>query len=452
MQSENNGLEMLSKPVIGDSNGKFKCPITFGSHNISEGKNEDRGSMFLSHKAEGCPQLASFSVFDGHNGSVAASACSQHFNRNVATRVHKFRSCTSPPSIKLPQEMQNDAIFCESFRLSCIEMDRNVQFSHKSGCTLNSLFLEWNQEDGSVRAYCANVGDSKCALYTPFKIPDGTTTADSTHDIPLALIKSTQTHAFAMSVDHKLDLPRERKRIKDRLPLEWRPLPSDVIRGTIKAKVEGDARDIIIAGCPSSQTTGLATIFISNLIAELNRPESLSDINVKDILYKTSDHAQMMSALDLTSKYSNREEGAYTLVHSASFVDFRRIGKFVGPEAIFSRYNLSINMTRSIGDKYAARCVIPIPDVSCITIPPHQFARFILCSDGVWDVMEIEEIKNMAFSSPRSEEISLMIAEEARLRRIKKRIRMDDISVITVDVNYHLFHAPFGTNCGCTLS
>ncbi len=30
------------------------------------------------------------------------------------------------------------------------------------------------------------------------------------------------------------------------------------------------------------------------------------------------------------------------------------MGTNVGPEAIFSRYNLSINMTRSIGDKYGA--------------------------------------------------------------------------------------------------
>jgi serine/threonine protein phosphatase PrpC len=142
----------------------------------------------------------------------------------------------------------------------------------------------------------------------------------------------------------------------------------------------------------------------------------------------------------------------YNAVHEDSFVDFRKVGNYKGPEAIFSRYNLSINMTRSIGDKYAARCVVPIPDISVVTIRPNEFARFVICSDGVWDVMDMADLLRMAFAARAAEEMSMRIALEAQARRVSRRVRMDDISVIVVDVNLHHYGASSTHMVGCGVS
>jgi len=44
-------------------------------------------------------------------------------------------------------------------------------------------------------------------------------------------------------------------------------------------------------------------------------------------------------------------EGDVAIVHDESFIAYRMAGPLVGPLAVFSRYNLSLTMTRSIGDR-----------------------------------------------------------------------------------------------------
>ena len=141
-------------------------------------------------------------------------------------------------------------------------------------------------------------------------------------------------------------------------------------------------------------------------------------------------------------------------VHQKSFIARRSLanGDAVGPEAVFGRYNMSINMTRSIGDRWGPRSVVAVPDVTAITIPRDQFARFILCSDGVWDVMVTEEMRLKAFDCFSPEEMAVTTAYEAQNRRITRRMRQDDISVIVVDLNPHLFPRKNSFSCRCSLS
>lgn len=64
------------------------------------------------------------------------------------------------------------------------------------------------------------------------------------------------------------------------------------------------------------------------------------------------------------------------LVFRRSFIAKRYSKKGSLPSAaLFSRYNVSISMTRSIGDKYAARACVCIPDISSITIQANEYAR-----------------------------------------------------------------------------
>ena len=136
-------------------------------------------------------------------------------------------------------------------------------------------------------------------------------------------------------------------------------------------------------------------------------------------------------------------------VHDESFIA-RRSGTPTAPEVVTSRYNQSTNLTRSIGDRFGPRCVVAVPDITAISIPSDQYARFVLCSDGVWSVLTPEEMRRLAFSSTSAEETSLLISEHARSRRISRRLLNDDISVIVVDVNPD--HFPVSEIRCCSIS
>ena len=133
--------------------------------------------------------------------------------------------------------------------------------------------------------------------------------------------------------------------------------------------------------------------------------------------------------------YSNEDDGeVLEVIHNDSFIARQR-GASAAPEVVTSRYNQSTNLSRSIGDRWGPRSVVAVPDVTAITIHSDQFARFVLCSDGVCSVLTPEEMRRLAFSSISAEETSLLISEHARSRRISRRLTNDDISVIVVDVN-----------------
>lgn len=98
-------------------------------------------------------------------------------------------------------------------------------------------------------------------------------------------------------------------------------------------------------------------------------------------------------------------------------------------------------MTRSVGDRVGPRCVIAVPDIGAVTVPINQFARFVVCSDGVWDVITTSDMRRMVLDYQNPEQTSVMVCEEAVAKRITRRIRMDDITTITIDVNPHAFKA-----------
>lgn len=109
-----------------------------------------------------------------------------------------------------------------------------------------------------------------------------------------------------------------------------------------------------------------------------------------------------------------------------------------GPEAIFSRYNMSILMTRSMGDRFGPRCCIAEPDITAVTIGATEYARFVIATDGVWDVLNEAEVSDLIFFSDDLQEVAKRIASNAEKVRISRRQRRDDITVIVVDVNHHV--------------
>lgn len=82
--------------------------------------------------------------------------------------------------------------------------------------------------------------------------------------------------------------------------------------------------------------------------------------------------------------------------------------------------------------------MIGVPDISVANIMPGKFGRFVLGSDGVWDVMSTSDARKLAYEYSRPEDIAMLLAFESQTRRLTRRMRMDDISVIVVDINHDM--------------
>lgn len=99
----------------------------------------------------------------------------------------------------------------------------------------------------------------------------------------------------------------------------------------------------------------------------------------------------------------------------------------------------STAMTRSIGDREAARCCISEPEVVTMVVEATQKARIVICSDGVWDVYDNAE----AVSVTKGNRLNVMktslasanhLAAHALEDRVYDGLPADDITVIIADV------------------
>lgn len=279
--------------------------VSFGADDISGGKAEDRGYMKASHAFEGYPNTSSFAVFDGHNGSMAASICSQFFTPYVLNRVRLLTSVMGDVSedfSELSDQDMKDAIMCESIRLTVTELDENIQASHHSGTTLNALFMVQGQE--CTRVYCANVGDSRSVMY----VCDGDRNRTSFNSDMFQFEsehgssrKSAVNRVFRrhlqLSEDHKLTLLRERERLEEKVPIRFKPLPSDitVCEMIVVCEEEDDGlkSGFLEWGYPPKETLTHAAKFIKETEAHV-------DVSPKSIRFDLTEGVKMLNQLDAT--------------------------------------------------------------------------------------------------------------------------------------------------------
>ena len=98
--------------------------------------------------------------------------------------------------------------------------------------------------------------------------------------------------------------------------------------------------------------------------------------------------------------------------------------------------------------RYGARSCIPVPDITAVTLGVEEHARFVLGSDGLWDVVSVEDAQGIALGARSPQKAAGKLAELAWRRRIGRGMRMDDITVLVVDVNGHNFH-PVSVMASC---
>ena len=286
-----------------------------------------------------------------------------------------------------------------------------------------------------------------------------------------------------ISEDHKLQLQRERSRIETKGSVTEYLLPADgsIIHSPNAAKgmslrnyvLHDKAGNIVGSGVnlqesrvnlaissDCAETISLLSDF--SIFESNNYPDSSRLLKAEKWLESITNDVECEQARSNgTSKTSSlgrddiseadlESEPAIEILHDDSFIMRRRLvtenGVIMGPEALCGRHNLSIMMTRSIGDKYGPRSCVAVPDICAFTLPSEQHTRFILASDGFWDVVPIESVRVLVMSNKfkDSRELATHLTRKAARKRIKQNMRMDDISVIVVDYNVDKFIAVAG--------
>eukprot|EP01042_Synura_sphagnicola_P000651 gene651-720_t len=218
-----------------------------------------------------------------------------------------------------------------------------------------------------------------------------------------------------MSQDHKPNLKREIERVENRLPARWRSLPMEVNHKSFKS--DEQTYDIPSMNEEKSETAvGVAP--------ERNWEDSLTEI-----------------VIDVPIQFQH------------SFIGRRALGSILGPPALMGRYGVSLTMTRSVGDRTGPRSCISQPDVTAVTLAPQQHGRFVLASDGLWDVLTVEQAMMIALRAPDPLQASYRLAYMAYSKRIRTRMRLDDIAVVVVDVFPESFTGGrVDSQCSCTVT
>ena len=108
-----------------------------------------------------------------------------------------------------------------------------------------------------------------------------------------------------------------------------------------------------------------------------------------------------------------------------------------GPLVLFAHSGgVSLQISRSLGDVLASRSAIATPEIC--TIKQHgefKAGRFVMASDGVWDVMESEAVAKFVRKYKDPKLAASKLCAYAKNKRVYKGLYPDDISVVVVDVN-----------------
>ena len=409
--------------------------LSYGLHEIPCGKGEDRLSVNISHTADGLPQFASFCVFDGHGGSKTAEFCQRYFSSRVVSRV---RTLVDSSKLSLREFIATrcsdfDDVICESIELSCREMDINAKVRDSSGCTLNSLFVVHDPSSRCTRLYCGNVGDSRCMLFTansnPIHCKDAMSLVSGS-SLPVGVVEAGKV--YYLSEDHKLSNPKEKKRLSlgTSFNMHCRITPVNT-----SSRLRTDSQDTHIS---DEQYRNSSLHLRDAVIWPVILPyDDIPTITPEEYADLRGDEG--IKAFISGSRKIRREE-------SCVKERFTARGEPTGVEAVFGRYNVSLTMTRSIGDKFGPRRCVPVPDVKLAIVGPNSRARAVIASDGVWDVVDAEWIANIVFETTEPAGLALRIATEAMSRRISAAAYMDDISVIVVEIDGAAIQSPLKVN------
>mmetsp|Transcript_8146 Transcript_8146/g.15116 ORF Transcript_8146/g.15116 Transcript_8146/m.15116 type:complete len:355 (+) Transcript_8146:46-1110(+) len=157
-----------------------------------------------------------------------------------------------------------------------------------------------------------------------------------------------------------------------------------------------------------------------------NRYKQHSDFSIDHSLERPEEKERIIS-------HGQRYGGAYVARRKT------REGYPIGPHAVFksdpNKTNLSLMMTRSIGDKHHSVAVLADPEFRQIVVGRNEHVRLVVASDGMWRVYDNKVTSNTMkhTSDPSLAANRLAVGSVWRTQR-HTHMRMDDVTVIVVDV------------------
>ena len=204
--------------------------------------------------------------------------------------------------------------------------------------------------------------------------------------------------------------------------------------GTLTVKVAwvGDSRAIMISYPGEGETR-------APFVTQLTEDHSLST-NQKEVDRITNaDHTPRTGLME-SPGWAIEEQMALergVRARASSFIGRREInGREAGPLVVFAHSGgVSLQVSRSIGDALAARSVLPHPEIVTTHISATARTRFILASDGLWDVYTSEAAGRLVADVVDPATASRKLALAARSKRTQTGRAVDDISVIVLDIN-----------------
>ena len=125
-------------------------------------------------------------------------------------------------------------------------------------------------------------------------------------------------------------------------------------------------------------------------------------------------------------------------------------GKALSKPRIYSSSGESHGVSRSIGDRGSARACVATPEIRTVVVPFGSGARFMACSDGVWDAFSSDKATRRVsrFVSPQGAAKRMCVY--ARERMEYRGMHADDITAVVVDVGANARGGE--PQCACVVS
>jgi hypothetical protein len=254
--------------------------------------------------------------------------------------------------------------------------------------------------------------------------------------------RSNSLKCFNMTEDHKLSLLRERSRVLGKISLEndksWRVRPSTVFVSLPARLVTHEAASPTAVsptfelGYPSRERITTADALL----------EALTETGMPAKTFNPRNAAMAVERVDTLDSSSPATDSGDDQQDS---ITTGRLSTFAEGDLIVGRLGSKVRTTRSIGDKYGPRGLTSIPEMSAVTIPPGESARFILASRALWDSIPEDVVEKAVKTICSAQECA------AFLGQVLEKNLGSAWHVVVVDVGPFIAAVDENDDCGCVV-
>lgn len=342
---------------------------------------------------------AAFAVYDGHGGATASTVCAnvmlEQVKQSLAGLKSQEEKTAEPTDEKVQETSVEDSVernpgpwdpfLNQALKQTFVEMDNRIKSRVTDGTTATLVLLKLDEE-GWVHIKCTWAGDSRSLLLREGKQVD------------------------PLSIDHNPTNEQEANRMR-------------AFKREELLQMQGLAKE---GRSPKKDPTKQRTV----------------NQNTFRIVPDQLDRVAFRQSPDVTPETSTHGEDQYTIFDIAQIAQRSFIGKFVDPNTgmsgckrIFSTSMASsLAVSRTIGDKGAARCVTAEPEIIDQKLAPGEKGRIMIASDGIWDIMSNRKALDCWY--PRDPLVACKsITDEAFEGRRYTGYHPDDITLVLVDIN-----------------